>query len=183
MLPPKALGPLISIVLNLLTIHSATSDLASGTSTCPSRPILQCLHDDHDVPSEVASGMMKLFSAPRMAPSSATAAATGVMETADGRDGDTEVEWTADIKAIVRVIGLGELEHLREAMPVDKFEYRWRELVGDWGDLVDVQALAVCPDSSPYAARDVLDHSLLGYRHSDETMSTKAADPCRATTS
>jgi hypothetical protein len=41
------------------------------------------------------------------------------------------------------VIGLGQLEELRQPEAVDRFEYRWREVIGDWGDLVDVKALAV----------------------------------------
>lgn len=136
MLPPKALAPLLIIVLNLLTIHADTTDVCSGTASCPSKPILESLCDDHEVPSEVASGMMKLFSA------SKSATSTGRDE--DGaRDADVDVAWTADVKAMVRIIGLGQLEELRQPEAVDRFEYRWREVVGDWGDVVDVKALAV----------------------------------------
>lgn len=131
MLPPRVLGPLLTIVLNLLTIHSTSND-PSGTSTCPSKPILECLYEDQDVPSEVASGMMKLFAA------DSTAGATD-----DTRETKDDAEWKANVKAMVRVIGLGELECLKEGIPVDRFEYAWKEKVGDWGDLVDIASLAV----------------------------------------
>lgn len=54
LLPPEKLGPLLSLVLALITVHR------SGEA-CPVKEVCEALSDDHDVPADLTKGVMRLF--------------------------------------------------------------------------------------------------------------------------
>lgn len=54
LLPPERLGPLLSLVLALVTVHRRDA-------VCPARAVAEALHADHGVPADLARGVMRLF--------------------------------------------------------------------------------------------------------------------------
>lgn len=55
-LPPEKLGPLLSLVLALITVHRKEKE-------CPVAKICEALYDDHEVPADLTRGVMRLFGA------------------------------------------------------------------------------------------------------------------------
>lgn len=136
MLPPATLGPLLSIIFTLLAIHSTSplSSASTGTAKSPARRIITAL-EEHDVPPEISSAVMRLFSAE-------------ISGTSDERGAD-DVEWVADTRGMVKQVGLGLLEGIKGQKRLDQFEDEWKAAVSDWDDLAEMKLLEVGHASIP----------------------------------
>lgn len=129
LLPPRSLGPLLSIIFNLLAVHGKTSlGDTSGITRGPARAIIQGL-EEHDVSPALGSAVMRLFSAD----------AGRIMDETE----QVDVEWVADARAMVREVGRGLLEGIDGPRRVDQFEEEWQKEVADWDGLVDLKLLEV----------------------------------------
>ncbi len=118
LLPPRELGPLLCIMLTLLTIH-ATIKLPEVEA--PVIPIVDALEEDHDLPSELGRAVMSL-------------------------SGELQREtWKVDARRMVVEVGRGLLASLKsDGIALDLFLGDWREQVGEtWAELIDVKFLEV----------------------------------------
>ena len=117
------LSPLLSILLNLITIHQTSIDLSSKppTATVPIKPILETVITDYNVIGQICSRLMGLFGDVR---------------------GD---EWVVDLYRMVMEVGKGLIALLpSKGKSLDAFLVEWRGNVGEmWEDLVDIKMLEV----------------------------------------
>ena len=118
-LPPVRLRELLSIMLALLAVQhigAASTPVVSVVA----EPIIAALEEDHDVEPSLASEVMGLF-------------------------GDREgTQWTADVRGMVRGIGIGRLEAMNGPQAMAKFLLEWRNEVGEtWEELVHIDLLEV----------------------------------------
>lgn len=125
MLPSIHLQPLLSLILNLLTIHATTTNFKSDppAATSPYKPIVESLVENHSVTGQIASRVISLF---------------GEIE------GDN---WNCDVKRVVGDIGKGLVQLIpAKGQSVDMFLMKWKEAVGEtWEELTDLSLLEVSP--------------------------------------
>lgn len=82
LLPPEKLCPLLSLVLALITVHREGEK-------CPTKALCEALYADHEVPSDLTQGIMRLF-------------------------GDVDgAAWKYDSKSLVKELGKGLLVTLK----------------------------------------------------------------------
>lgn len=134
LLPPAELGALLVLVLALVTVHAGDSGSGSPVAV-PARAVTEALAEDHDVPSDLARGVMGLFG---------------------GVDGDGC--WSADVEGMVREVGRGLLVQLKKPRPFDDFMRHWHTDAGDaWAshaalDRLTGEYLLCDPPPSAFAA-------------------------------
>jgi sister chromatid cohesion protein DCC1 len=124
LLPLRHLGPVLSLCLTLLTIHSTSTALPYVKA-----PIADMTRGlaAQDVPPSLTRPLLELF-------------------------GEVEDDtWTADVGRIAAEIGRGLLEGLRGASPtVEAFMREWQEAVGDtWSEVIKLNSLEVGLDTTP----------------------------------
>ena len=119
LLPTRELAPLLSLLLALLTIHTTAADPSKAIAR--EQPIVDALHDNHDVPPELTKAVMGIF---------------GELE------GD---RWRVAVVRMVGEVGKGLLAGLpSEGKAVNIFMAEWKEQVGEmWDELVDLKLLEV----------------------------------------
>ncbi|WWC70958.1 uncharacterized protein I206_104910 [Kwoniella pini CBS 10737] len=119
LLPPKELKELLSIILSLLTIHNFGP---GKLNLSPSKPIIECLENDHEISNEIIKEVLKLF---------------GELSKKD----EEEEIWKANIKKIIKEIGNGLLIGVKDKKLIE-FEKEWKEEIGEeWKDEIDIKLL------------------------------------------
>lgn len=114
LLPSIHLKDFLNILLSLLAINSSKS-----ATTAPSQTIIAAL-EEYDVPPSISVPALNLF---------------GTVE--DG-------QWTADVKRMVREVGLGILCAVKKNKKRDEFMSEWQEEVGEtWREYTDLKLLEV----------------------------------------
>ncbi|OWZ27930.1 sister chromatid cohesion protein DCC1 [Cryptococcus neoformans c45] len=112
LLPSVHLKDFLNILLSLLAINSSKS-----ATTAPSQSIIAAL-EEYDVPPSISVPALNLF---------------GTVE--DG-------QWTADVKRMVREVGLGILCAVKKNKRRDEFMSEWQEEVGEtWREYTDLKLL------------------------------------------
>ncbi|OXB33805.1 hypothetical protein LQV05_002313 [Cryptococcus neoformans] len=112
LLPSVHLKDFLNILLSLLAINSSKS-----ATTAPSQTIIAAL-EEYDVPPSISVPALNLF---------------GTVE--DG-------QWTADVKRMVREVGLGILCAVKKNKKRDEFMSEWQEEVGEtWREYTDLKLL------------------------------------------
>ncbi|OXM75974.1 sister chromatid cohesion protein DCC1 [Cryptococcus neoformans Bt63] len=112
LLPSVHLKDFLNILLSLLAINSSKS-----ATTAPSQTIITAL-EEYDVPPSISVPALNLF---------------GTVE--DG-------QWTADVKRMVREVGLGILCAVKKNKKRDEFMSEWQEEVGEtWREYTDLKLL------------------------------------------
>ncbi|OWT35849.1 sister chromatid cohesion protein DCC1 [Cryptococcus neoformans Bt1] len=112
LLPSIHLKDFLNILLSLLAINSSKS-----ATTAPSQTIIAAL-EEYDVPPSISVPALNLF---------------GTVE--DG-------QWAADVKRMVREVGLGILCAVKKNKKRDEFMSEWQEEVGEtWREYTDLKLL------------------------------------------
>lgn len=114
LLPSVHLKDFLNILLSLLAINSSRLP-----TTAPSQAIITAL-EEYDVPPSISVPVLDLF---------------GTVE--DGR-------WTANVKRMVKEVGLGILCAVKKNKKRDEFMSEWQEEVGEtWREYPDLKLLEV----------------------------------------